>query len=199
MILAADARVMLSNISNLFTEDDRAFVDVDRTERLNAGRTLFGAVKLAFRPGTDGEVVWRLKKYLDRVALPRESRAPLPPEAVQVPAPTAFTQGMSQQIPTDNFKILVDAAPWKRPHIKAVSRFQGCLKTLAAPAIVPLRAEMGPPKSSIYHMPVGGLPLLLAEFGKNQTWEIFEDIWNDMMGTYNLSVTLPAFQTELLA
>ena len=85
----------------------------------------------------------------------------------------------------ERFKFLVDAPPWKRLHIKAVSKFQGAAKAVFFPKEIPFKGEMGPPKSSILVNAPNSKPCLLAEW-KGAGWEIFEQQWELMKQTFNL-------------
>ena len=199
MILYADLQQILNNMVGICKPEDRRLVDTERTIRLNSGRTLYGSAKLGFATGTDSETIWRIKKFFDQVILPtaQRTRTPDPWWPIPIPQGDVLIANVQQQgMQHERFKFLVDAPPWKRPHIKAVSKFQGVAKAVFFPAEIPFKGEMGPPKSTILvnHPPK---PYLLAEWSGNG-WEIFEEQWETMKTTFQLeNVSIAQFKTEL--
>ena len=68
---------------------------------------------------------------------------------------------------------------------------------MVAPTYIPLKGEMGPPKSSIYVQPHDGRPYLLAEW-KGISWDIYESQWAAMATKYGIKdVTLSQFRDEV--
>lgn len=200
MIMYADLQKILDNMTGTLKPEDRNMVCVDRTNRLNAGRTLFGSARLGFKQGMDSEAIWRIKKFLDVVVQPPAQRAGTPDPWWPSPIPTGdvlIANVQQEGLAPERFKFLVDAPPWKRPHIKAVSKFQGTAKGVFFPKEIPFKGEMGPPKSSILVTPPGAKPFLLAEW-KGASWEIFEEQWELMKQTFKLAdVSTDQFKTEL--
>ena len=128
---------------------------------------------------------------------PQRRRTPDPWWPIPIPTGDVLITNVQQQgLQPERFKFLVDAPPWKRPHIKAVSRFQGIAKAVFFPKEVPFKGEMGPPKSTIL-VNVAPKPYLLAEW-KGDGWEIFEQQWETMKAPFQLeNVSIAQFKTEL--
>eukprot|EP00959_Pyramimonas_sp_CCMP1952_P378906 7937123-Pyramimonas_sp.AAC.1 len=66
MLTYEDCMMIIKNIASVLSEDDRALLDSDRTERLNSGRVMFGNMKMAVKGGVGADIIWRWKKYLDQ-------------------------------------------------------------------------------------------------------------------------------------
>jgi len=206
MIVYKDVSVLLKNVYAMLSPDDQSFIDADRTDRLNGGRTMYGSCRLGFKPGTDGDILWRIKKQLDMYLVPVADRTKIGEATQKVePVPEDFLKGMSQAIPVRQLRIVVDCQPWKRPHVKTVGRFQGILKNMAGLVgkQIALKGEMGPPKSAIWVVAVDQRPILLAEYNKSAApehkdkWEVYPEAWNDMCRFYSAVLSLPDFKEEL--
>ena len=206
MIVYDDVSKLLKNVYAMLAPDDQSLIDQDRTDSLNGGRTMYGSCRLGFKPGTDGDTLWRIKKQLDQYLIPVANR-PKVEEATQMilPSPEAFLIGMSQQIPIEQLRVVVDCQPWKRPHVKTVGRFQGILKNMASAVgkQISLKGEMGPPKSAIWIVANAQRPFLLAEFNRSKApehadkWEVYGEAWKEMCKIYGVELSLPDFKAEL--
>ena len=206
MIVYNDVSMLFKNVYAMLAPDDQALIDQDRTDRLNGGRTMYGSCRLGFKPGTDGDILWRIKKQLDQYLIPVADRPNIEeaPQMIQ-PSPEAFLIGMSQLIPIEQLRVVVDCQPWKRPHVKTVGRFQGILKNLASTVgkQISLKGEMGPPKSAIWVVAPAQRPLLLAEFNRSKApehvdkWEVYGEAWKEMCRIYGVELSLHDFKAEL--
>jgi len=178
MLMWEDVKVLIDNITNhCLSEDDRVHVCVDGTERINAGRYMFGSAKIKFKPGTDRDIIWRVKRCIDLVTVPPAKR-PAPPPGIQIAAPQCLIENMKQVINPESIKVSVECPEWKRDHVKAVGRFCGTIRSMCTQIgieVIAVRGEMGPPKSTIWTVPTTAAPrpMLLAEFTTTRaTWEV---------------------------
>eukprot|EP00959_Pyramimonas_sp_CCMP1952_P132927 2779163-Pyramimonas_sp.AAC.1 len=76
MLMWSDFRQLADNVIKILGEDDAAYICPDATGRVNAGRYMFGSVKIKFKHGADRDVIWRVKRDIDWVAAAIENRPP---------------------------------------------------------------------------------------------------------------------------
>ena len=69
---------------------------------------------------------------------------------------------------------MVQAAPWKKPHLNEIGKFYGALKTVRVDA-TQLKAETGPPESRMIYKG-GDRPEILATFTEKKGWSIQETV-----------------------
>eukprot|EP00959_Pyramimonas_sp_CCMP1952_P182956 3825854-Pyramimonas_sp.AAC.1 len=116
-------------------------------QRVNAGMYMFGSFKIKFKHGTDRDVIWRVKRDIDRVAAAVENRVP-PPPGTTIQPPQVLAAGVSQKFEPTLIRVTLECPSWKRDHVKAVSRFCGTIRSICIDLRMPMLAikgEMGPP------------------------------------------------------
>eukprot|EP00959_Pyramimonas_sp_CCMP1952_P001833 37575-Pyramimonas_sp.AAC.1 len=64
---------------------------------------MFGSAKIKFKPGTDRDIIWRVKRCIDLVTAPPAKR-PAPPPGIQIAAPQCLIENMKQVINPESIK-----------------------------------------------------------------------------------------------
>ena len=103
----------------------KGYVDEDATRRGGEGRSLAAKIFVKLKPKTTSDQAWELRNQLKVIF---DTKGGLP----------------------DGSIILVQAAPWKKPHLNEIGQFYGALKTVRADT-TKLKAETGPPESRMIY------------------------------------------------
>eukprot|EP00959_Pyramimonas_sp_CCMP1952_P049170 1027066-Pyramimonas_sp.AAC.1 len=120
MLMWSDSKQIVENVTKSLGEDAATYICPDASERVNAGRFMFGSFNIKFKHGTDHDVIWRVERDIDRVAAAVENRVP-PPPGVIVQPPHVLVTGVSQKFEPTLIRVTVECPSWKRDHVKAVS------------------------------------------------------------------------------
>eukprot|EP00959_Pyramimonas_sp_CCMP1952_P292456 6116574-Pyramimonas_sp.AAC.1 len=141
MITWADGLELIRNVISTLPQEDQDKFDSEKTDRLNSGRYMYGSVKIGFKDGTPKETLWRVKKWMDNIVKPAETR-PQPPPGLNYPTLDTIIHGLSTTIDASKIRCLVECPPWKRDHVKAVARFCGCWRSKTAALVdIPVKGE----------------------------------------------------------
>ena len=190
---------MMNNSTNLLTDEMRGLIDVDATSRANGGRFKYGPFRIKVKQGTYSKHLWDIRRYWILACTEVAKRTTgAPPGFPPLPPPNAVTAQILTAIDPTTIRIVVESAPWKVQHIKAVGRFIGIFKSnVEGGNSVTLKGEMGPPKSYVWTVPpsTDRRPLLIATFSeKSARWVVHPDTWQTMMASYGVTTTDAAFE-----
>jgi len=147
---------MLREICSHLPRDKLRSVDEEKTKRVNSGRVLYGKLIIKMRSGTAAEEVWSLRKFLED------------------------TQTSMTKVPAEA-KYMVDAPPWKKPHIVAKAKMFSAMRE-AGVQMKDITSETGPPESKIYRTArqEGDRPTLLASYSEGKGWNVIESVLQEM-------------------
>ena len=147
---------MIREICSHLPMDKLRLVDEEKTKRVNSGRVLYGKLIIKVRSGTAAEEVWGLRKFLED------------------------TQAAMTKVPAEA-KFMVDAPPWKKPHIVAKAKMFTAMRE-AGVQMGDLTSETGPPESKIYRTArqEGDRPTLLASYSEGKGWNVIESVLQEL-------------------
>jgi hypothetical protein len=147
---------------------------------------MYGSVKVGFKEGTPRDTLWRIKKWMDMVCKEPADRI-APPPGYTYPDADVLTHDMDTPIDPRKIRTLVECAPWKRDHVKAVARFCGTWRSMTSAHVqIEIRGEVGPPRSQIWTQAVTNFrPVCFATYTNTTgAWVLHADAWARIVSFY---------------
>ena len=201
MLPWADVEQLIKNLLETLPVDDeiRSKYDEAKTIRLNGGRYMFGNIRIGFQDGTQREVLWKFKKWIDSIVVPTADR-PQPPPGLTVPDAQTLIQNLGTALDPHRIRTTVEAPPWKKDHVQAVGRFYGAWKSQTSTLVaIDVRGELGPPRSQMWTKSTQNCaPMCLATFTTvTGLWTIHAATWARLVQLYPaLTVQMDQVQAE---
>jgi len=149
MIDEREVKQIIDKIFEELNEEMKGYTDEEATRKGGEGRSLAAKILVRLKPTTTSDQAWKLRNQLKAIF---DTKGGLP----------------------HGSRILVQAAPWKQPHLNEIGKFYGALRTVRADT-TNLKAETGPPESRMIYKG-GDRPEILATFTEKKGWSIQEAV-----------------------